>query len=390
MAGGQPIWTMIRSRRTRGLIAQLALIVIVGLIVWGAVTQAQSAIARQSIATGFAFLNNTAGFDISQHLIPYTEESTYFDALIVGLLNTLLVAALGIVFATIIGFAVGLGSLSRNWLVAKLCEAYVETLRNVPVLLQIFFWYFAVLRAVPGPRESLALGSVYLNNRGLFLPWPEPLDGAQSVYTAFVLAIIVWAALAYVSASRRVQTGRGFPVFFYGLSATVALTVGAIFVTGVPFRWNIPHLTGFSFEGGAAILPELIALVFALSLYVASYIAENVRAGVLGVAKGQTEAALALGLSRFDTLRLVIVPQAMRQIIPPLTSQYLNLTKTSSLAVAIAYPDLVSVFAGTTLNQTGQAIEVLSITMLIYLALSLMTSFAMNLYNAQIARTGQR
>lgn len=380
----------VRSRRGRGILAQVLLVAVVGAIVYFAVAQAQSSIAKQGIRTGFSFLNNTAGFDIIQHLVPYSEESTFFDVLLVGLLNTILVAVVGIVVATMVGLLVGIGSLSSNWLVSRMCLAYVETLRNIPLLLQIFFWYFAVLRAVPGPRESLEFAGVYVNNRGLFLPWFHALPGSELVFAAVAAGLLCWIGLALWSRARRVATGEGFDTWLIGPSLMALFGLGAAAATGFPFTPNLPALQGFSFEGGLTILPELFSLIMALSLYTGSYIAEIVRAGIQGVAKGQTEAARALGLKRGQALRLVIIPQAMRQIIPPLTSTYLGLTKNSSLAVAIAYPDLVSVFAGTTLNQTGQAIEVLTITMLIYLSLSLITSLLMNSYNAQIAKTGQR
>jgi general L-amino acid transport system permease protein len=384
------IIAFVRSRRGRGLLAQALLVLVVGAIVYLAVTQAQSSIAKQGIRTGFAFLNETSGFDIIQHLIPYSEQSTFFDVLIVGLLNTILVAVIGIVLATMVGLIVGIGSLSSNWLVSRMCVAYVETLRNIPLLLQIFFWYFAVLRAVPGPRESLEIGGVYINNRGLFLPWFDALPGSGLVFAAIAFGLLCWIVLAIWSRARRIATGEGVETWVTGPMLMVLFGLAAAIATGFPFKPNLPTLQGFSFEGGLTILPELFSLIMALSLYTGSYIAEIVRAGIQGVAKGQTEAARSLGLKRGQALRLVIIPQALRQIIPPLTSTYLGLTKNSSLAVAIAYPDLVSVFAGTTLNQKGQAIEILAITMLIYLSLSLITSLLMNSYNAQIAKTGQR
>jgi general L-amino acid transport system permease protein len=384
------VFAFIRTRRGRGLLAQALLVLAVGALVFLAVAQAQSVIAAQGIRTGFGFLNNTAGFDIIQHLIPYSEESTFWDVLIVGILNTILVAVIGIALATVVGLVIGIGSLSQNWLISRMCIAYVETLRNIPLLLQIFFWYFAVLRAVPGPRESYELGGVYLNNRGLFLPWFTSGPGAGLVFAAIALGLVLWAAMSEWARRRRVETGIETPTALTGLSLTLLLALGAAVATGFPFAPNLPRLAGFSFEGGLTILPELFSLIMALALYTGSYIAEIVRAGIQGVAKGQTEAALSLGLKRGQALRLVIIPQALRQIIPPLTSTYLSLTKNSSLAVAIAYPDLVSVFAGTTLSQTGQAIEVLAITMLVYLTLSLITSLLMNSYNAQIAKTGQR
>lgn len=351
-------------------------------------SNAAGAIARQNIASGFGFLNNEAGFDVVQALVPYDQSSTYGRMLLIGILNTLLVASIGIVFATLLGFLVGIGQLSGNWLVAKLCRAYVELLRNTPLLLQLFFWYFAVLRALPGPRESWGFAdAVFLNNRGLYLP-------AAHNEPAFTMVLIVFAAcvaraVSVVGQARRLreQTGQQTPAFAIVLTLLIVPTAIASAMLGFPLTFSAPHLAGLNFDGGTVVLPELMALIVALATYTASYIGEIVRAGIQGVAKGQTEAAQALGLPRGQTLRLVIVPQAMRQIIPPLTSQYLNLTKNSSLAVAIAYPDLVSVFAGTSLNQTGQAIEIIAITMAVYLTISLLTSAFMNWYNARIALT---
>ncbi len=345
-------------------------------------------IQRQNIATGFGFLNNTAGFDVIQTLIPYNETSTYGRVLLVGVLNTLLVASIGIVFATLLGFVIGIGQLSGNWLVARLCRAYVEVLRNTPLLLQLFFWYFAVLRALPGPRESWGLADmVFLNNRGLYFPGPQAEAGFGLVLLALAAGVIgaVWASVR----ARRVREATGViaPVFPLALALIVVPPAIGSAVAGFPLSFSWPALSGLNFEGGTVVLPELMALVVALATYTASYIGEIVRAGIQGVARGQMEASQAMGLTRGQTLRLVIVPQAMRQIIPPLTSQYLNLTKNSSLAVAIAYPDLVSVFAGTSLSQTGQAIEIIAITMAVYLTLSLLTSAFMNWYNARVALT---
>jgi general L-amino acid transport system permease protein len=376
-----PWW---RSRRVRGLVFQAALVAGIIFAVAGLIEH----IFAEGGFSGFGFLNTTAGFDIVQHLIPYSETSTYGRVLLVGLLNTLLVAVLGIFFATILGFLIGIGQLSSNWLVAKLCVAYVEVLRNVPLLLQIFFWYFAVLRSLPSPRDSLnPFDHVFINNRGLYLPRPEAAPEFVWVVAALALGVLgaVWFR-GWVQV-RREQTGQHTNL---GL-ASFALIVLPPFVVsalaGFPLTFSVPVLEGFNFNGGVAVIPELVALVFALSAYTATYIAEAVRAGISGVQRGQGEASLALGLSRWQTLRLVVVPQAMRQIVPPLTSQYLNLTKNSSLAVAIAYPDLVSIFAGTTLNQSGHEVEVIAITMGVYLSISLITSALMNWYNARIALT---
>jgi len=377
-----------RSWRLNDILLQAGLLAFVVALIGGMAWNASAALERQHIASGFGFLNNTAGFDIVQSLVRFDETSTYGRVLLVGLLNTLVVAGLGIVFATVLGLVVGIGQLSSNWLVARLCRAYVETLRNIPLLLQLFFWYFAVLRALPGPRDSWAvLDTVFLNNRGLYVPKPIGLPGSELVVGALLAGIVLCLAVRDWQARHREQTGQHTPIWLAALGLVVALPFAVSAVMGFPVRFSVPSLAGFDFEGGIVVLPELMALVVALSSYTASYIAEIVRAGIQGVSRGQLESSMALGLSRGQALRLVVIPQALRQIIPPLTSQYLNLTKNSSLAVAIAYPDLVSVFAGTTLNQTGQAIEIIAITMGVYLGLSLATSALMNWYNASIRLT---
>ena len=341
---------------------------------------------RQKIASGFAFLSSTAGFDVSLRLIPYTAESTYGRAFLVGLLNTLLVATIGVVIATVLGFVVGIARLSRNWLVARLAAVYIEVVRNIPLLLQLFFWYFAVLNAMPHPKQSIVLGGgFFLNIRGFFVPRPIFEPGSWLILAAAGAAVVLTAGIARWAKRRRDATGQPFATVRVGLLILIGLPLLAAIVTGFPLSFDLPELKGFNFKGGATLLPEFMALLVGLSVYTASFIAENVRAGVLAVSHGQTEAAFSLGLRRATTLRLVVVPQALRVIIPPLTSQYLNLTKNSSLAVAIAYPDLVSVFAGTVLNQTGQAVEVITVTMAVYLSISLSISLAMNLYNRRIA-----
>ena len=376
-----PWW---RSRRLRGLFIQAVLVAVIGIAVIGLIEH----VLAGGGASGFAFLGNTAGFDIIQHLIPYSETSTYGRVLLVGLLNTMLVAALGIVFATIFGFIIGIGQLSSNWLIAKLCVAYVELLRNLPLLLQIFFWYFAVLRALPSPRDSFhPLPDIFINNRGIYLPRPEATPEFVGVVAAFALGLLGAIWLRLQARDKRERTGQHTQLALTTIALLLLPPFVASALAGFPLTFSLPALDGFNFSGGFVIIPELVALLIALSAYAATYIAEAVRAGIAGVPAGQREAALALGLSRGQMLRLVVIPQAMRQIVPPLTSQYLNLTKNSSLAVAIAYPDLVSVFAGTTLNQSGHEIEVIAITMAVYLSLSLLTSAAMNWYNARIALT---
>jgi general L-amino acid transport system permease protein len=298
----------------------------------------------------------------------------------------LLVAALGIVAATVLGFAIGIARLSSNWLIARLAGAYVEIVRNLPLLLQLFFWYFAVLKNLPAPRQSHTLpGGAYFNVRGLYLPAPVFEPGSGLVVGALAAGIVAAIALRWWARRRQELTGERLPLLWPSLALIVAPPLAAFFAAGSPLTLDYPQLRGFNFQGGIAVLPELIALWLGLSIYTASFIAEIVRAGILGVPKGQTEAAQALGLSRGQVLRLVVVPQAARIIIPPLTSQYLNLTKNSSLAVAIGYPDFVSVFTGTVLNQTGQAVEVILMTMAVFLALSLVTSLFMNWFNRRMA-----
>ena len=344
----------------------------------------------RGISTGFGFLSSEAGFGILQTLIPYSETSSFGRTFVVGLLNTLLVSVLGIVLATLLGFVIGVARLSSNWLVARLAGVYVEVFRNIPLLLQIFFWYFAVLRALPGPRDSLSLGeAVFLNLRGLYLPRPLPEDGFGWVMAALAVGIVASIALRVWVRRRQARTGQPFAVLPAALALIVGLPAAVFVLAGAPLGWELPALRGFNFRGGITVIPELAALLLALAIYTAAFIAEIVRAGIESVPKGQTEAAEALGLRRGQVLRLIVIPQALRVIIPPLTSQYLNLLKNSSLATAIGYPDLVNVFAGTTLNQTGQAVEVIAMTMAVYLTISLLISLLMNWYNAHTAVQGR-
>lgn len=342
--------------------------------------------ARQGIASGFDFLGTTAGFGIITHLIEYSEASTYGRVFLVGLLNTLLVSFLGIIAATILGVIIGIARLSKNWLVSKLASIYIETFRNIPLLLQIFFWYHAVLKTLPSPRDSMNLGeSVFVNNRGIYTPAPVPEAGFSLIIWALIAGLIGAFLLTRWAKKRQEQTGQQFPSFWAGLGLIAGLPLLAAIFTGFPLSWDYPELKGFNFVGGLTIIPEFSALWLALSIYTASFIAEVVRAGIQSVSHGQTEAAMALGIKPNHALRLVILPQALRVIIPPLTNQYLNLTKNSSLAAAIAYPDLVSIFTGTVLNQTGQAVEIIAMTMAVYLTISLLISAFMNWYNARMA-----
>jgi len=363
-------------------------LVFLALLIWLAVEFALNAranLAAQGMSSGFGFLAHTAGFNVNMSLISFQETDTYGRVFLVGLLNTLLVAGLGIELATVLGFAIGIARLSPNWLLARLAGGYVELIRNLPLLFQILFWYLAVLGTLPGPRQSIAVpGGVFLNNRGVILPAPVAGDNTIYVVAAFMLGVIVTGGLVLWARRRQERTGQQFPVFPVGAALIIGIPFAAFAGAGFPIGLDFPRLQGFNFVGGMRLIPEFLALLIALVTYTAAFIAEIVRAGILAVPRGQTEAALALGLRRRQVLRFVVVPQALRVIVPPLTNQYLNLTKNSSLAVAIGFPDLVAVFAGTTLFQTNQAVEIIAITMAVYLLISLTTSLAMNWYNASI------
>ncbi|MDQ0305179.1 amino acid ABC transporter permease [Ancylobacter polymorphus] len=385
-AGGHEKTTFINDPKVRSIGLQLVALIVVIFLGWSFAENARDNLAAQKIATGFGFLDNTAGFGINQTLIPYSETSTYGRAFIVGLLNTILVAVVGIFIATIIGFLVGIGRLSKNFMVRTISTVYVEVLRNLPPLFQILFWYLAVLSAMPGPRNSISVfGEIFISNRGIIIPRPLFGEGAGIVVWAIGLAILGVILFRHWAASRQEETGRRLPVLWVSLCVLIGLPLAAMIATGFPISFEVPELKGFNFVGGVRVIPEFVALTLALATYTAAFIAENVRAGIQSVSHGQTEAAHSLGLRHGQTLRLVVIPQAMRVIIPPLTSQYLNLTKNSSLAVGIGYPDLVAVFAGTSLNQTGQAIEIIAITMGVYLLLSIITAIIMNAYNKRVA-----
>lgn len=370
----------------RALVFQILAVLGVVVFFYSIVNNALTNLEARGITTGFDFLSQEAGFGIIQSLVEYDESHTFGRTFIVGLLNTILVSGLGIILATGLGFALGVARLSNNWLVSKIATVYIETFRNIPLLLQIFFWYTVVLVPLPGPRQSLSLGeSIFLNNRGLYFPSPVFESGSEAIWIALALAVIGCFVLAKWAKQRQRDTGEPFPVVSACFGMLIGLPLIAFFISGMPVSLDYPALKGFNFRGGGVVIPELTALLIALSVYTAAFIGEIVRSGIMAVNKGQTEAASALGLSRAKTLRLVVIPQAMRVIIPPLTSQYLNLTKNSSLATAIGYPDLVAVFMGTTLNNTGQAIEVIAMTMAVYLTISILTSVGMNIYNKRMS-----
>ena len=342
-------------------------------------------LANRGITSGFGFLERSAGFGIVQHLIEYTEGDTYARVFLVGLTNTLLVSALCIVFASFLGFFIGLARLSDNWLLRKISNIYIETFRNIPPLLQIFFWYFAVLRNLPGPRQAVnAFDLAFVSNRGLYIPWPEYAPGTWPFVIAVLLAIAGTVALFRFNRAYQLKTGQLRRTWPATVIMLILFPLIAHLTFGAAMHWDVPQLRGFNFRGGFALIPELAALTLALSIYTSSFIAEVIRSGIQSVPHGQHEAARSLGLPNPVTLRQVIIPQAMRVIIPPLTSQYLNIVKNSSLAAAIGYPDMVSLFAGTVLNQTGQAIETIAITMGVYLIISLLISLLMNIYNRKI------
>jgi general L-amino acid transport system permease protein len=359
-----------------------AVVLALGYVAHNLITNLQ----RQGIASGFGFLGTTAGFDIGFSLIDYSAVSTYGRAFWVGLLNTSLVSVVGVVMATILGFVVGIARLSSNWLVARISTVYIETVRNIPLLLQLLFWYFAVLQALPQPRDSLAVGAaVFLNNRGLSVPQTVFGEGIGATLIALLVGGVATVLLARRAKRRREATGQRSHTGLAALGLLIGLPLLTFLALGEPLRFEYPQMGRFRLEGGLTLVPEFVALLAGLSIYTAAFIAEIVRGGILAVSHGQVEAASALGLHRVQIMRLVVIPQAVRVIIPPLTNQYLNLTKNSSLAVAIGYPDLVSIVAGTTLNQTGQAVEAIALTMAVYLTLSLAISLFMNWYNKHMA-----
>jgi general L-amino acid transport system permease protein len=394
--------------KVRGVFFQVLLfVVLVGFIYW-IIGNTVANLQRANIASGFGFLQRRAGFDVSDALIPFSSDSTIERALVVGFLNTLLVSVFGIITASILGFLVGIGRLSTNWLIRKICMVYVEIFRNIPPLLVIFFWYIGVLSVLPQPRQSIKMPlGMFLNSRGFYFPkfvWDGALLPSISwtgylpsinwipVVTGHVwlidVAVLIAIALCWFvqrrARERQIATGQQFPVFWTCVALLIGLPLIAFFALGMPLSFEVPKLSTFNLTGGVQVKPEFLSLYLALSFYTAAFIAEIVRAGIMGVPHGQTEASHALGLRHGTTLRLVVVPQALRIIIPPLTSQYLNLMKNSSLAVAIGYADLVAI-GGTVLNQTGQAIEIVAIWMAVYLGLSLLVSLFMNWFNAKMA-----
>jgi len=378
------------SNRNKDLIPQVLTILFLILVIIYFTINAQDNMGNRGISFGFGFLSQESSFDITFSLIDYDGSHSYARAFLVGLLNTILVSSIGIFFATLLGVTVGIGRLSQNYLIAKAAEWYVEIFRNIPLILQIFFWYFAALRALPLTVDSINFYDIsFLNVKGWYVPkfiWTN----FSIFFYSIIVAIISIIFFSKYAKKQRDQFGKQLPTFFISLGLIIGLPSLTFLIGGVSLSFEIPELeqlstTVYVYKGGVSIIPELISLALALSMYTATFIAENVRAGILGVNKGQKEAAASIGLTKGQILKLVVMPQALRIIIPPTTNQYLNLTKNSSLAAAIAYPDIVLVFAGTALMQTGRAIEIISITMLTYLSLSLSISIFMNWYNKKIA-----
>ncbi|MCI0756825.1 amino acid ABC transporter permease [Teichococcus vastitatis] len=372
------------DEKLRGIVWQVLVVGVVVSILWWLVSNTSHNLEVRRIATGWGFLSREAGLPIGEHVIDYNPTNTYARALLVGVLNTLKVAVIGILLATVFGTLIGIARLSKNWLLSRIAATYIEVIRDLPLLLQLLFWY-AILQGLPAPRQSLnPVTGVFLSNRGLKLPWIQWQDAHSFALLGLVAGIV--ATIFYARAARAKQMADGQPRKVWPLALGLILGLPLLIWAGLgaPFAGDIPALRGFNFQGGLTITPEYFALLLGLVMYTAAFIAEIVRAGIQSVARGQWEAAEALGLQRGRIMRLIVLPQALRVIIPPMTSQYLNLTKNSSLAVAIGYQDIVSI-SNTTLNQTGQAIEGIAIIMAVYLSISLSISLFMNWYNARIA-----
>jgi len=371
--------------KIRSIIYQLFTIAMVGLLGYYLFTNTVENLNRQSIATGFDFFDKEASFEIGESLIPYSAADTYGKALFVGILNTIKVAFIGIVITVILGTFLGIARLSTNWLVSKLAAVYIEVMQDIPILLQLFFWYSFFYDVLPSPREALEpVKGVFISNRGLVFAVPEGHPAYKYMAAAFIAGcVIAWLVRRWAK-KRQEKTGQTFPVFFCSIVIILGLPLVTWLFSGAPHKMNVPELAGFNFQGGINMSPEFGALLLGLVLYTAAFVAEIVRAGIQAIIRGQTEAAMSIGLKPGQILNLVILPQALRVIIPPLTSQMLNLTKNSSLAVAIGFPDFVSV-ASTTINQTGQAIEGVTLIMVVYLCFSLLTSLFMNWYNKKMA-----
>jgi len=373
---------LLRNQKIRGILFQLLTVIGLVAFLWYIGSNTVANIEQRGIQTGFGFLDGTAGFGIDQSPIAYSEESTHGRVFFVGLLNTLIISFVGIICATIVGLIIGILRLSRNWLIAKLAKSYVDFFRNIPLLLQILFWYNVVLRSMPSPKQSYNFfDTIFINNRGLYFPQPEYNTTFFVMLTSLFLAVVASFILNSWANKRKVITGQDFMVYPFAIGMFIIFPIIAYFIGGSHLTFSFPELMGFNFKGGKTLSPEFLALTFALTIYTATFIAEAVRSGIEAVSHGQKEAAASMGFSPYQSLKLVVLPQAIRISIPPIINQYLNLIKNSSLATAVGYPEIVTVFAGTSLNQVGQAIEIISMTMLVYLVISLIVSALLNWFN---------
>ena len=375
-----------RDIRFLQMLAQVIFMVLLALAAGYLYVNVTANLQRQGLTVGYGFMKNPASFDIGESYIPYEASDTYQHALTVGLVNTLVISVVGILLTTVVGVLAGVARLSSNWLVNKFAAAYVGVIRNTPLIIQLMFWYFGVIIQLPSVREAIELpGPTYLTNRGVYLPWAEATDSFQAWRLYIVIAVvsifIIWFGLRTAQKRASVPISPLWNLSYLFIPALI-IWFGAEIQPEPPLKQLLPELAGLNFKGGLRLTPEFAALLFGLVLYTGAFIAEIVRAGILAVSHGQAEAARSLGLTNSQTLRLIVFPQALRVIIPPLTSQYLNLAKNSSLAIAIGYPDLFSI-AGTVFNQTGAAIEIVMVMMLSYLSMSLFTSLIMNIYNSR-------
>ena len=373
---------LLRNQKIRGILFQLLTVIGLVAFLWYIGSNTVANIEQRGIQTGFGFLNGTSGFGIDQSPIAYSEEDTHGRVFIVGLLNTIIIAFVGIILATLVGLIIGILRLSNNWLIAKLAKAYVDFFRNIPLLLQILFWYNVVLRAMPNPKQSFNFFDIiFINNRGLYFPLPEYNATFFTMLGSIFLAFFAAIAFNMWANKQKEETGKDLLVFPFVIGMFVLFPIIAYFIGGSSLNFSFPELRGFNFKGGKTLSPEFLALTFALTIYTATFIAEAVRSGIAAVSHGQKEAAASMGFSPYQSLKLVVLPQAIRIAIPPIINQYLNLIKNSSLATAVGYPEIVTVFAGTSLNQVGQAIEIISMTMLVYLLISLIVSAILNWFN---------
>jgi len=383
------MFNFLYNNKVRFVLFQAITVLIVAYVAYYAVSNLNANIERLGIRSGFDFLEARAGFDIADRLIAYTADSSNLGAFYVGLVNTITVSVIGIIFASILGLLIGIARLSGNYLISKLAETYVELFRNIPILLQIFFWYNLILISFPSPRNSFEFfNTVFLNLRGIYFPRPIFESNFFWVVIAFFVGIVISFFIQRFFNKKHDETGIKRHTWGYHLLSLLGLPLGVYLALGLPLHFDYPSLQGFNFQGGLSFSPEFLALVLALSIYTATYISEAIRAGIESVDKGQKEAALAMGLTQTQTLKFVLLPQALRVAIPPIINQYLNLTKNSSLAAAIGYSDLVGVFSGTVLNQVGQAIEIILMTMAVYLTLSLLISLGLNLINHKMRIKG--